>query len=175
VITLEELKEICPQTKLASLEKFVDALNAAMLEFNIDNPVREAAFLAQVAHESGGFNYVREIASGDAYEGRVDLGNIYPGDGRKFRGHGLIQITGRSNHHECSMALFGDLRLLDNPALLEHPTDAARSAAWFWEDRGLNEIADKGDFKLITKRINGGYNGFSERVAYYERAKEALA
>lgn len=174
MITFDELKKICPQTRAGRIAVVVEPLNAAMHEFEIDvTPVREAAFIAQVAHESGGFNYVCELASGEAYEGRADLGNTEPGDGKRFKGRGFIQITGRANYRACGDALGGDL--VSQPELLESLDLAARSAAWWWKAHGLNELADKGDFKLITKRINGGYNGYKERVAFWERAQEALA
>ena len=173
MITLEDLRRICPLTKAAVLEKFVEPLNAAMIEFEINNPARETAFLAQVAHESGGFNYVRELASGEAYEGRADLGNVEPGDGAKFRGRGLIQITGRSNYRDCGAALGFDL--LGDPVLLERPVLAARSAGWFWQTKNLNARADVGDFRGITKKINGGLNGWADRVAYFERAQQVLS
>lgn len=173
MILLEDLKAICPQTKTGRLAIFVEALNGAMEEFEINTPEREACFLAQVAHESGGFNYVRELASGEAYEGRHDLGNTHVGDGKLFKGRGLIQITGRTNYRECGDAL--GLDLVGNPRLLEEPDLAAKSAAWFWRDRGLNEMADKGDMKAITKRINGGLNGYGDRLVYWERAKAVLA
>ena len=173
MILLEDLKAICPVTKKSRLELYVEPLNAAMQEFEIDTPEREAAFLAQVAHESGGFNYVRELASGEAYEGREDLGNVRAGDGKLFKGRGLIQITGRTNYRRCGDAFGVDL--VSNPILLEEPDLAARSAAWFWNTHGLNELADKGDMKAITKRVNGGLNGYGDRLVYWERAKEALA
>jgi putative chitinase len=144
-----------------------------MSEFSIDSNVeRETHFLAQVAHESGGFNYVREIASGAAYEGRADLGNTEPGDGTLFRGRGLIQITGRANYRACGDALGVDL--VAEPDLLESPVLAARSAGWFWETHGLNEMADRGDIRGITKRINGGLNGYQDRLAYLESAQRRL-
>lgn len=153
---------------------FVEPLNDSMREFEIDDNVeREAAFLAHLAVESGGFRYVREIASGAAYEGRDDLGNYHPGDGVRFRGRGLIQITGRANYKACGDAL--GLDLLEHPELLEEPEYAARSAAWFWDSRKLNELADNGDFKTITRRINGGLTHYKERLAFYERAQDVLA
>ena len=127
MITLDDLRAICKHTKSAVLEMYVEPLNAAMSEFDIDDNVeRETHFLAQVAHESGGFNYVRELASGEAYEGRASLGNTEPGDGVRFKGRGLIQITGRENYHACGIAL--GLDLTENPELLEEPLNAARSA-----------------------------------------------
>jgi putative chitinase len=177
VITLEELREIMPHAKIGRLGLFLGPLNEAMQEFDISATVeRETAFLAQIAHESGECRYVIEIASGEAYEGRKDLGNTEAGDGVRYKGRGLIQITGRANYAACSEALFGyPSKLLTNPELLEEPGNACRSAAWFWDSRGLNELADKGDFKLITKRINGGFNGYADRLAYFQRAQEALA
>ena len=177
MITLDNLKTICPQASVGRMALFLEALNDAMDEYHIsENVQRETAFIAQVAHESGGFHYVRELASGEAYEGRKDLGNIEPGDGVRYKGRGLIQITGRANYGACSVALFGyPSRLLTAPELLEDPGNACRSAAWFWQTHGLNELADAGDFLRITKRINGGTNGLPDRMAYFERAKEVLA
>ena len=169
MITLDDLRAICPNVKVGRLSSVVDPLNAAMQEFGIDSPHREAAFLAQVAHESGGFYYVRELASGEAYEGRADLGNTQAGDGRRYRGRGFIQITGRANYQAVSDALGTDF--VADPELLEELDPAARSAAWYWHSRRLNELADRGDFRAITKRINGGYNGLADRTAYWERAK----
>lgn len=156
------------------LDEFLAPINAAMYEFEIYGPLRISAFLAQVAHESGELRYVKEIASGEAYEGRHDLGNTEPGDGQRFKGRGLFQVTGRANYTQCSDALFGDLRLLDNPEILEKPEHAAMSAGWFWNSRHLNQLADLEDFRGITKKINGGYNGYPARVEYYERAKLVL-
>ena len=165
------LLKIMPHAK-SRVQDFLEPLNAAMREFHINTPVRQAAFLAQIAHESGELRYVKEIASGAAYEGRKDLGNTQPGDGMRYKGRGLIQITGRNNYAECGKAMGVDL--ITNPELLETNDLACRSAAWFWASRGLNDLADKGDFKRITKRINGGYNGLKERQAYHARAKMAL-
>ena len=142
---------------------FIAPLNAAMQEFHINSPTRQAAFLAQIAHESGELRFVKEIASGSAYEGRKDLGNTQPGDGMKYKGRGLIQITGRNNYADCGKSLGVDL--ITNPELLETNDLACRSAAWFWASHGLNDLADKGDFDRITRRINGGTNGARERQA----------
>lgn len=172
MITLDELKLIMPLAGERA-DKFIEPLNAAMNEFEIDNAARQAAFLAQIAHESGSLRYVRELASGDAYEGRADLGNDEPGDGPRYKGRGLIQITGKANYRGCGDALAVDL--VAEPGLLERTDLACRSAAWFWKTHGLNELADKEDFRLITKRINGGYNGYKERVAFHSKAQEVLA
>lgn len=184
MITLFQLKEICPKTKTAVIEKYVEPLNAAMDEWEIDSPQRQAAFLAQVAHESGGFHYTRELASGEAYEGRKDLGNTDSEairiaaehgstPGRFFRGVGPIQITGFFNLRACGAAL--GLDVVNNPGLLEIPEHGCRAAGWFWWSRKLNGLADAGNFRAITLRVNGGLNGWQDRLAYYERAQETLA
>lgn len=173
MITLDDLMAICKFSKRTRLAQFVDPLNDAMHEFEIDNNQRRAAhFLAQICHESGCFTYTREIASGEAYEGRQDLGNTEPGDGVRFKGRGLIQITGRSNYRQCGEALGVDL--IADPKALEEPVLACRSAAWFWSDRGLNTLADNGDARAITKKINGGLTGFQDRLNYLALAQERL-
>ncbi|QYX49981.1 glycoside hydrolase family 19 protein [Pseudomonas tussilaginis] len=144
--------------------------------------LRMAAFIAQIGHESGQFRYVRELG-GDAYLAKYDTGKLAQrlgntpeadGDGQKYRGRGLIQVTGRANYEACSEALFGDSRLLATPELLEQPVYASMSAGWFWHRAGLNTLADKGDFLTITKRINGGTNGLEDREALYKLALEVL-
>lgn len=178
-ITKEQLLKIMPTaSKKATI--FLEPLNAAMEEFGINTPKRQAAFLAQIAHESGSLRYVKELASGKAYDtGRLAerLGNTpeEDGDGQRYRGRGLIQITGTDNYKACSLALFCDEQfLMDNPELLETPEYACRSAAWFWKSRKLNDLADAEDFLKITRRINGGTNGLADRNIYYKRAKEVL-
>ncbi len=171
MITTEELHSIMPFAG-ARCNEYAAPLNAAMKRFEIDNPLREAAFIAQIAHESGSLHFVKELASGGAYEGRKDLGNTEPGDGIFFKGRGLIQITGRHNYSLCGLAL--ELDLLEHPELLELPENACLSAAWFWNARKLNELADKPDFLSITRRINGGTNGYQSRLDFYERAKKVL-
>ncbi len=166
-----DLLAIMPAAK-SRVELFAVPLNAAMMEFNISTKARQAAFLSQVGHESGQLRYVRELASGEAYEGRKDLGNTQPGDGMRYKGRGLIQITGRANYKACGDALGYDL--LAHPEFLESAVLACRSAAWFWRSRGLNELADAGDQVKVTRRINGGTNGLADRLALYERARQVL-
>jgi predicted chitinase len=147
-------------------------LNRAMAEANIDTPKKKAAFVAQLMHESGGFRYNEEIASGAAYEGRRDLGNTQPGDGRRFKGRGFIQLTGRANYEAAGKAL--GLDLVNNPGLAAKDENAARVAAWYWNSRGLNQKAEAGDFNGITKSINGGYNGKADRDRLYGNAMNVL-
>lgn len=151
-------------------------VRAACIEFEITAPVRLAAFLAQVGHESGGFVYTREIwgptEAQKRYEGRKDLGNTQPGDGSRFRGRGLIQITGRANYEAVARAMGIDC--VSRPELLERPEFAARASAWWWAAHGCNELADAGDFVALTRRTNGGTNGLADRLERWERAKLAL-
>jgi putative chitinase len=148
-----------------------------MHEFEINTPVRQAAFLAQVGHESGGLHWMVELwdptPAQRRYETRYDLGNTAPGDGYKYRGRGLIQLTGRGNYKRAGDALGVDL--VEHPELLGEPGLACRSAGWFWRSHGCNELADAGKFEAITKVINGGLNGYPERLGLWERAKEVLA
>lgn len=172
MISLGQLVAIMPYSR-PHAERFIDFLNMAMMEFEINTPARQASFLAQVGHESGQLRYVRELASGAAYEGRKGLGNTEQGDGIRFKGRGLIQITGRANYKACGTAL--GLDLIAEPELLEQPVNACRSAGWFWKTHGLNELADAGDQVKVTKRINGGINGLADRLALYQKAKEMIS
>lgn len=189
MITADDLRRIAPNTGTRAIT-FAPWLTEAMNEFEINTGARECAFLAQLLHESGCLRYTAELASGAAYEGRADLGNTEPGDGTKFKGRGLMQITGRANYEACGSAL--DLNLLALPAQLESPALAARSAGWFWTtgaglrlskralahglaiDCNLNDVADTGDFLGITLAINGGTNGLPERQAFWQKAQEVL-
>ena len=171
-VTLAQLLAIMPLAR-SRAAAFLAPLNAAMLEFGITTPARAASFLSQVGHESGQLLYVRELASGQAYEGRDDLGNVRTGDGVRFRGRGLLQVTGRANYAACGKAL--GLDLLAQPALLEQAVNACRSAGWFWQTKGLNALADAGDQVKVTRRINGGTNGLAERLALFAVAQRVLA
>jgi putative chitinase len=171
-IDYDTLRKCLPFAKPENLQLYLDPLNETFEKFEINTPERIAAFIAQVAHESGSFRYTQEIASGEQYEGRLDLGNIEKGDGMKYKGRGLIQITGRANYASLSKAL--DYDFISKPQDLEKPTAATMSAGWFWKNRGLNELADGGQFTLITRRINGGLNGFEQRAKFWMTCKKAL-
>ena len=187
-MNLGQIKEAtCSPTVCA--EKFMQFINDTCDKYQINTPIRQLCFLAQVGHESGGLFYTEELASGTAYEGRKKLGNTQPGDGVRFKGRGLIQVTGRSNYKNISDALGVDF--IKSPTLLggknvtvctqDQLKYAAHSAGWFWNSRNLNAIADKIDikktidagsnlenFKAITKKINGGYNGLADRLNRYK-------
>lgn len=175
-LTEQQLQRIMPNARRQA-GVFVSALNTAMAHRQINTPKRQAAFLAQVAHESGQLQYVREIwgptAAQVRYEGRADLGNTVAGDGFGYRGRGLIQITGRANYVACGEALGIDL--VNHPELLEQPQYACLSAAWFWATKGLNTLADADKFETITRRINGGLNGQPDRLKLWAKAREVLA
>lgn len=172
MITLEQLKKIYREAPESRLKLWVPHLNKTMEVYKINTPQRIRMFLAQVGHESGQLRYVREIATGEAYEGRKDLGNTSPGDGVKFKGRGLIQVTGKANYIACMMDL--DLDLLNKPELLELPEYAAMSAGWFWKKKNLNDLCDMGMFETLTRRINGGLNGYADRYKLYQRAFDAV-
>lgn len=189
MITADELAA-CTGSTLARAANWLPAMSTAMDAFGITTAARIAAFLANVGHESGRLVYVREIWGPDAaqmgYEGRKDLGNLRPGDGRKFMGRGLIETTGRSNYMATRDGLAKYLPSVpdfeQSPELLELPRWAAYSAAWFWAEHGLNDLADQGDFDGICDIINRGHktaavgdsNGYVERLALWTVAKRAL-
>lgn len=171
-VTPEKLVQMSPGLSLEKAREVAPHLNNAMREAGINTPARQAAFIAQLGHESGNFRYSEEIASGRAYEGRRDLGNTQPGDGERFKGRGYIQLTGRANYAAAGRAL--GLDLVNNPELAARPENAARIAAWYWNSRGLNARADAGDFDGITRAINGGYNGKADRDQRYRAALAAI-
>ena len=179
-ITQQQLLQILPNAGQTA-GVFVPVLNTAMVRFQIIGTKRIAAFITQIGHESGQFRYVRELGN-DQYLSRYDTGPLAKrmgntpeanGDGHKYRGRGLIQITDRANYITCGEALALDL--VNHPELLEKPQHACMSAAWFWVSRGLNTLADRGQFYTFTRRINGGQNGAADRQALYDRALKVLA
>jgi predicted chitinase len=161
-----------PRLQRSEAELYVPHLNFAMDEAAVNTTLRAAAFLAQLAHESGQLRYWTEFASGQAYEGRKSLGNTLAGDGSRFKGRGPIQLTGRANYRTAGQALGVDLE--SNPRLAATPEVGFRVAGWFWRSHGLNELADIGDMRTITKRINGGLSGLADRLHHYQRARAAL-
>lgn len=138
----------------------------------LDTPLRMAHFMAQVAHESGGFRYMEEIASGQAYEGRADLGNTQAGDGKRYKGRGPIQLTGRANYRLFGRALGMDFE--SHPEIVAYPSIGLLAGCHFWQMHGLNELADADDVVAVTKRVNGGTNGLDDRKAYLAKAKDIL-
>lgn len=202
LITREQLAASLYKASPANIDAYLGPINSAAVTYGINTPKRIAAFLAQSAHETGclkaveeNLNYSRErlkqifpkyfpndlaelyagipakIGS-RVYANRMGNGDEGSGDGYKFRGRGIFQLTGKSNYKACGEAISVDL--VEYPALLCRPDVAANSAAWYWNSRGLNAAADVEDFKTITKKINGGYNGYADRVKYWLKARKAF-
>ena len=204
-ITKDQLLQIMPRLKVATpypLDDLVWYLNL-VLTASINTPLRAAAFLAQIAHESGeltkleenlNYSWQRlravfrkyfpnddtakvfhrrpEMIANLVYANRMGNGPESSGDGWKYRGRSPIHLTGKSNYARCGTVLCIDL--VNNPDLAKSLEHGFWVADWFWHDRHLNQLADVGDFRGITFKINGGYNGEPERNAYYVRAKKAL-
>lgn len=183
VITLEQLAQAldCPPERAAPWHR---PLTVAMEGFAISTPRRQAAFLAQIGHETGGLKWVREIwgptLAQRRYELRRDLGNTEAGDGKRFMGRGLIQLTGRANYAQARDGLRAYMPLAEvpdfeaDPEVVAQPLWASLTACWFWHSRALNDLADIGDFEALTRRINGGLNGIEDRVMRLRRADAAL-
>jgi putative chitinase len=166
------LHVLMPLSSQEQADTFAAPLVACMNTNQINTALRQAHFLAQLGHESGSLRYTAELASGAAYEGRIDLGNAQPGDGPRFKGRGLIQITGRTNYTNYSNDRGQDYITGLNPNLLAaDPSIAADCSGWFWATRHLNELADHDDLLTITKRINGGTNGLDDRARRLKLAK----
>ena len=183
MLTAEQLQSIMPGLSAKRRGEFLPFLQAAMTEFAIEAPARAAAFLAQLAHESGQFRFMEEIWGPTPAQVRYEppgslattLGNTEAGDGKRFKGRGPIQITGRGNYRR-----FGDLLSVDlvsDPARAAVPDLAFRIASLFWSKKGLNELADRATadaFREITRRINGGFNGLEDRKTFYAAACTVL-
>jgi putative chitinase len=202
MLTADILRAALPAARPTDIAHFVTPLAEACAEWGIDTPLRLAAFLAQIAHESGqlralveNLNYSAEALlrvfprhfdetqavayarqsqriGSRVYANRMGNGDESSGDGWRYRGRGLIQVTGKTNYAACGTAL--GLDLIDQPELLEQPGPAARSAGWFWHSHDLNRPADARDIETITRRINGGLTGLDDRKAHYARACAAL-
>lgn len=172
MINKKILKQIAPNSNdkiITDLEKYLDEY---IMKYNLNTWLRVCHFLAQAAHETAGFKTLEEYASGAAYEGRKDLGNIKAGDGVRFKGRGIFQLTGRANYQN-----YGDrigYNLVDNPKLASDPKISVLTAMEYWNLNKLSISADRDDITTITKRINGGLNGFEDRKLYLERAKKAI-
>lgn len=170
----------CTGAELVRASAWALPISAAMVEFEINSPRRQAAFLAQVGHESNGFMWMHELwgptAAQKRYEPPSDLaarlGNTQPGDGFRYRGRGPIQCTGRANYRSLGVHLGLDLE--NHPELLDNPTNACRVSAAFFATRGCNVLADRDDFETITRRVNGGLNGYDDRLARWAKGKTAL-
>ena len=166
------LAALMPDATAVAVSHYFRPLCEGMDANGIHTPLRKAHFLSQLGHESCDLRYCEELADGAAYEGRTDLGNTHPGDGPKFKGRGLIQITGRFNYSAFGRHKERDFLTTANYELLaKDPSLAVDVSCWFWTKHGLNALADADDVRAVTKVINGGYNGFADREARLLRAK----
>ena len=202
MVSADQLKRIFHQSDPADIDEICDPINSAMAEFGITSSREQDMFLAQCGHESGGFaivqenlnykaetlikvfpKYFKDVDPNDyakqpekianrVYGNRMGNGDAASGDGYRYRGRGLIQLTGKDNYDACGAALKIDLH--SNPDYLETAEGASRSAAWFWSHNGLNKFADADDIVGCTKRVNGGTIGLEERILYYNNAKAVL-
>lgn len=173
--TKNQLSSIVSTLKEPKLSLYFQYLTETMDKYSIKTASQKCMFLAQIMHESAGCYYTKELASGAAYEGRKDLGNVKAGDGVRYKGRGLVQITGRANYEQISKA-FG-IDFINKPELLESPEWAAKSAGWFWDSRKLNDLSvnnTEAAFLAVTKKINGGINGLDDRKNYWTKAKKAF-
>ncbi len=174
ILSEQQLRDSIPNITSLNVVKYLPHLQAYLPLYGIETKLRLVHFLAQAGHESLDFYYYRELASGEAYEGRKDLGNTHAGDGVKYKGRGIFQITGELNYKEVSQFIFKDDRLLKNPELLELPINSVQAACWFWTKKRLNKLADKDDVVAISKVINGGTNGLQDRKKRVLTAKKAF-
>jgi len=173
IITKENLIDLCNgKLSVSKLDLFYPLLSKYMEEYEINTKNREIDFISNLLVESGRFVYTKELASGKAYEGRKDLGNTSKGNGVKYKGRGLIQITGKFNYEKLSKDFNVDL--ISKPELLETPDLAVRSACWFWVSKNLNSLADSDQFEKICIRINGGHNGYTERKWYHDELNKLI-
>lgn len=202
--TIDKLKQLIPNAA-GGVQGWYDGLTDALPQYEIITVPRVAAFIAQCAHESGGFRMMEEnlnykaatltklwpqryppgiaeqyagkaeAIANKSYGGRMGNGPEASGDGWKYRGRGILQLTGRSNYTECSMFLFNDNTLADNPDILLDPYYATHSACWFWNKNKLNQFADSNDILTMTKKINGGTIGLQDRIKHYNHAMEVLS
>ena len=174
-LTRDKLRAIMSNASDAQINTYLTPLLSAMRTNQINTPLRMAHFLAQLGHESGDFRYTEEIADGRAYEGRKDLGNTQAGDGPRFKGRGLIQLTGRTNYTNYGQARGRDFVTPPNNLLLATDANLAVDVScWFWTTHGLNVRADADNLNGITRTINGGTNGLADRAAHLQRAKLLL-
>ena len=183
MLTETQLRQIMPNLPAAKASLLLPHLTRAMADYGINTMRRAAAFLAQLAHESGEFRWMEEIWGPTAAQRRYEplsdlatrLGNTAAGDGRRFKGRGPIQLTGRANYAEYGRALGREAELLEHPERVADEIELCIDvAAWFWSRNELNALAEKDDLTGITRRINGGLNGLEDRRRLLKRSKALL-
>ena len=173
-ITEQQIRRIMPNAMGERIKEFVKSFNEYNEQFGVNTPLRAAHYIAQVAHETGELKWLEEIASGQQYEGRKDLGNIMTGDGRKFKGRGYLMTTGRANYQSYKDSGFCVGDLMNHPEWLAKQPGCQKASMWFWLKKNLNKLADADDCRGVTRVINGGYNGYAQRAYYTRVAKTVL-
>ena len=184
-ITSEQLLQVTGTNQVKKrIEAFTPGVNATFEKYNINSPLRITHFLAQIMHESGGFKWLRELWGPTDQQKKYDppfrlaktLGNINRGDGFKYRGRGLIQLTGKHNYTKFTNEIGPefDVNFVSQPDLVESAPYAVLVAGWYWNSRNINEVADQDNLREVTRRINGGFNGLEDRRKYLKRAKLVL-
>lgn len=168
-ITAKDLMDVAKNAKQDLCNVLAPAFQAELPRHQINTGLRIAHFVAQMAHETANFRTLVEYASGEAYEGRKSLGNTQPGDGPRYKGRGVIQLTGRANYRLYGQKIGVDLE--NNPEKAADPAIATKVACVYWTERKINEAADSDDVYTVTKRINGGFNGIEDRMMKLKLAK----
>lgn len=172
MITKEQIKQIAPNSKEEIIGPLVGYLNKYMPKYEVNTYLRVCHFLAQAAHEAASFRTLQEYASGAAYEGRKDLGNVNKGDGVRYKGRGIFQLTGRANYRRIGQLIGMDLE--NNPELAASPEVSVLTALEYWKSRNLSPLADADNVEAITRKINGGLNGFDDRKRYLAKCKQVI-
>lgn len=172
-ITLQQIHFIAPYCNATIVNGITPFLNIYLPDYEINTELRVAHFLGQCAEESDQFKTLTEYASGKEYEGRTDLGNVNPGDGVRYKGRGILQITGRANYRSMGADLYLDLE--NHPEMAAEYETAVRTACQYWENHDLNDLADQDNILAITRRINGGTNGLTMREHFVAQAKKIVA
>lgn len=179
-VTADVLRAVAPRLYGAAaksqsqiIEAIAGDFTSILGEYAINTDLRVAHFLAQIIHESAGLQTTEEFASGAAYEGRVDLGNTVRGDGKRYKGRGVLQLTGRANYRRYGKILGLDLE--GEPHIAAEPLVSLRIACVYWRDRQINPLCDADDLVGVTRKVNGGTNGLADRGRYLVKAKAALA
>ena len=173
MITKKQLSRIWDVNETTISDRIINDLNNCLSKFQINTPNRIRHFISQISHESGGGKWMKELASGDNYEGRKDLGNTQPGDGRKYKGAGFIQLTGRANYSDFSKYM-NDPKIMDGVdyVALNYP---ATSAGFWWYNNKMNALCDRNPtVEEVTRRVNGGTNGLADRKVYYNRCLDII-
>lgn len=166
------LKAIAPNSKEEVIAPLVKFLNIYFPKYEVNNYLRVCHFLAQAAHESASFKTLQEYADGSAYEGRKDLGNVNKGDGKRYKGRGIFQLTGRANYRSIGQKIGKDLE--NNPELAATHEISVLTALEYWKSRNLSPLADADNVEMITRKINGGLNGFDDRKNYLAKCKQII-